>query len=192
MLTIVKRAVVVGATALSVAYIGGALHLHEKIHDIFEKNRPVEVGYENPKTLSIEKVVNEHGKIEGYVRFSNNGNSVDLPILRGENGLQIGDIDYWWSTLSNYQRDSFVLKGWTNLSKETKTSVVKQEFDNLEYAVKEELTERGWNSLNLEKRAELVTNAWPTLGKETRYALVKSDLEQALNMFYEQKGGGQK
>ncbi len=184
MLRTIKRVAVVGVAGVSLMYFGGATHLHEKLHDMFEGNKPIAVGYENPGDVSIEKRVNEKGNVEGYVTFSNSEGTIELPILKGENGLQIGDSDYWWSTIGKQQRDGFVLKGWNDLSKFSKTSVVKNEFSNLDYSVMEELTERGWNSLNLEKRAEMVTNEWGNLEKSTRYPLVKGDLEQALDAFY--------
>jgi hypothetical protein len=189
----IKRIVLVSALAGALMYAGDTYGINKNlIGPLVNYSKPIEEGYPNPRDMSIESHANDAGKIEAYLVYSNGAEKQELPILKNSSGLQVGGKDYWWSNLAIEERNSFVVKGWNNLGMTEKTRIVTEEFRNLAEYAKIMLTIESWQQLSQERKGELVTQEWGRLEKNTKYPLVKSELEQALDAFYKQTGGGEK
>lgn len=122
----VARSVAVGLVSLGVI-AGGNYAL-----DAVRNNAPIESGFVNPKSLSIEGKKNAAGNIESTLQYRNGEATLSLPCTKGYSGGALcGGIDYWLENLSPEQKERVVVGQWPQVSNDAKYGIMKGELQTI-------------------------------------------------------------
>ena len=117
----------IGVGILGVSVVAGGNYLIDKI----KSNTPVESGYVNPKSLSINGKKNAQGNIETYLQYKVGDETVSLPCAKGPQGPLCGKVDYWWQSIGAPQREELVVGEWPAMGNDAKHAILSSEFQML-------------------------------------------------------------